>query len=122
MEEKNGKVQTTIDKLHKVSITLFAFMQQCGIKVSISTDAKALNYTFSANDMTLTGQAYGISFILTSDDITGLDDEAIIERYCFGRTLEIGLQLLTEKATRLLQYAPEIQASRIIVPGNNGKY
>jgi len=115
---KNGKVaETKINKLYKVAIALFALMQQTGIKVSIQTnDKEGLSYIFAANDMTSTGEAFGISFIITSDDIVGLDDEASIEKFCFGRTLEIGLQLLTEKATRLLQYSSDLQKSRIIVP------
>lgn len=113
--EEEDKGQT---KIHKVAIALFAFMQQTGIKVSVhATPGEMLGYTFEANDMTQQGEAFGVTFVITSADITGLDDEAAIEKYCFQRTIEIGLQLLTEKATQLLQYAPEVQKSRIIVPG-----
>jgi hypothetical protein len=110
-------IQST--KIGKIAINLFAFFQQCGLHSSFGKHpSKFLTYQFTINDITNLGTPFGLSFDLSSDDVDEIEDTpAAIEQFCFGMTVKTGTALLTEKATRLLQYAEETQKSRIILPG-----
>jgi hypothetical protein len=106
-------------KIGKIAITLFAFMQQCRLNAQAAAHpSKILTYQFAINDLTNEGVPFGISFDLSTEDVLDVEDTPqAIESFCFGLTVKTGLALLTERATRLLQYRPDDEKSRIILPG-----
>ena len=106
-------------KVEKFAVALFAFMQQCGLRASVTPHPNEfLTYQFTVSDMTNLGVAFGISFNLSHIEIEDIPDTPKdMEAYCFGVVVKIGTGLLIEKANRLCQYQEESQKSRIILPG-----
>jgi len=106
-------------KIGKIAITLFAMMQQCRLHASVTPHAsRILTYQFAVNDLTSEGVPFGISFDLSADDVADVDNTPeAIEAFCHGLTVKTGTALLSEKATRLLQYGEDTAKSRIILPG-----
>jgi len=115
----NNEITST--KIGRIAIQLFAFLQQCRLNASVVPHSnKILTYQFSINDITNEGVPFGLSFDLSSEDVDEIEDTPkAIENFCYSLTIKTGTALLTEKATRLLQYAEETAGpkSRIILPG-----
>ena len=110
----------TATKIGRVTIHLFSFFQQCRLNSSVAPHpSKPFTYQFAINDLTNEGVPFGISFDLSSEDVDEIEDTPqAIEIFCYGLTIKTGTALLTEKASRLLQYTEETTPkSRIILPG-----
>lgn len=114
----NGSTSPEATKIGRIAIALFAFYQQCHINASVAPHPdKILTYQFTINDLTNLGQPFGISFDLSTEDVVEVEDTPkAIEAFCHSLTVKTGTTLLTEKATRLLQYADVPEKSKIILP------
>lgn len=107
-----------LSKLDRVSIALFAMMQQIGMRCTYYKNPNDLfSHIFDINDMTNMGETFGVSININSKTMDTIEDnEQAIEFFCKNITLEIGHNLLNEKIARILQYQDAPQKSKIIIP------
>ena len=111
--------QTNQSFLDRVSIALFAFLQQAGLRCSFGRDENDMfAYAFQVVDLTSQGIPFSLGFSIKLKDITNLEDnEEAIEKYCYVMTLKVGGAMFQDKCTRLLQYnAQSTPSGKIIIP------
>ena len=107
------------EKLGKIALKLFAFLQRCRIAVSVEAGKSSLfSWDFNCTDITDSGQPYGLAFTIGLNDVEKVENTEIsIEKFCYSYVINVGTALLTEKATRLLEFnVPDSAKSRIILP------
>lgn len=106
-----------LSKLDRITIQLFALMQQVGLKCSYYKNQNELfSNIFDINDMTCTGDTFGVSINLNLNTVDKIEDTPEeIEKFCANLTREIGTSILNEKIARLLQHQP---TNKIIMPNS----
>ncbi len=118
VEGESEEVTARPNKVGRIALKLFAFLQRCRINVKAEpTPAGILSFDFTVADMTDEGVPFGLAFKLTARDVEDVpDDDTAIEAYCFNYVINIGQSLLMERVTRLLEYNKPEAKSRIILP------
>jgi|GEM_PF-4318674 len=115
---QEAKNEDQYNKVGRICLKLFGFLQRCRLNANVEpTPATLFSYSFTVNDMTDQGVAFGLQFVITSKDVEDVPDtDEGIELYCFNYVVNIGHALLVEKATRLLEHNKPSAQSKIILP------